>query len=129
MIAGVGLNFDLSASGKAIEASAWAESATGLKQVMENPPSRERLSEVVIESLMSTFKQFEKHGFNVFAERFAAYDWLLNKVINVATPEGPIGGIAAGISDDGALLVATNSGSREIYTGSIKQVGEQDAAQ
>ena len=129
VIAGVGLNFDRSASGKAIEGSAWAESATGLKQVMENPPSRERLSGVVIESLMSTFKQFEKHGFNAFAERFEAYDWLLNKVIDVATPEGPVGGIAAGISDDGALLVATNSGPREIYAGSIKQVGEQDTAQ
>ncbi len=126
VIAGMGLNIDLRASAEAIEPPAWADSATSLQQVMDKPPLRERLSEIVIESSMSTFKTFEKQGFEAFAERFDAYDWLRNKAISVATPEGPVSGIAAGISDRGALLVETQSGLREIHTGSIEQVGEPD---
>jgi len=129
VIAGVGLNVDLRAFVDAIEAPAWADSATSLQQVMENPPSREHLSEIVIGSLMSTFKMFEKHGFNAFAERFDDYDWLRNKSICIATPEGSVSGIAAGISDGGALLVETTSGAREIHTGSIEQVGAADSVQ
>ena len=129
VITGVGLNIDLHASAEAIEPSAWADSATSLQQVMNEPPLREELSEIVIESLMTTFKTFEKQGYEAFAERFDAYDWLRNKAISVATPDGPIRGIAAGVSDGGALLVETKSGLREVHTGSIEQVGEPDNGQ
>ncbi len=129
VIVGVGLNIDLGVSAEAVEPSAWAASATSLQQVMENPPSRENLSEIVIESLMSTFRTFEKQGFQAFAERFADYDWLRGKVIGIETPEGLVSGTAAGISDDGALVVETKSGAREIHTGSIIRVGEPGAGQ
>ena len=129
VVAGVGLNIDVSKFVEAIEPSAWADAATGLKQAMEKPPSRERLSEIVIESLMSTFKTFEKQGFKAFTERYDAYDWLRGKIISIETPEGSLRGIAAGISVDGALLVDTTSGSRKVYTGSIKRVDERGGGQ
>ncbi len=129
LIAGIGLNIDLDPPLLKAELPEWADSATCLKSVMPDLPSRERLSEIVIQSLMSTCRTFARSGFGSFAGQFPAYDWLLGKTVVVDTPAGLVNGTAAGIAEDGALLIDTTSGIREIHAGSVRQAGKPDSAQ
>lgn len=126
-IAGVGINIDLRSPVDDDVVSDWASSATSLSRAMTNPPSRERLSEIVIATLMSTFRTFESSGFESFAVQYKAYDWLKGKAVVVDTAHDIVNGIAAGIADDGALLVDTVSGLRKIQAGSVKRVGRPES--
>jgi BirA family transcriptional regulator, biotin operon repressor / biotin---[acetyl-CoA-carboxylase] ligase len=126
VIAGIGINVAMLPEDDEPELSHWADTATCLDNVMTNPPSREHLSEIVIESLMSTFGVFEAKGFAAFARRFADYDWLAGKSLAIETPEGTVNGIALGIDDDGALLVQTESDVLKIHAGSVTQVSDPD---
>ena len=126
VIVGVGINVAMLPQGDEPMLSDWADAATSLASEMTNPPSREHLSEIVIESLMSTFGNFEARGFAAFVRKFADYDWLLGKSVVIDAPDGIVSGTASGIADDGALLVQTASDMREIKTGSVRQVGDPE---
>ena len=129
VIVGIGLNIKRSPDLNKDKDAAWALSATCLGEVMSEPPSMERLSELVIESLISECRAFAASGFADYAEQFPVYDWLAGKTVVVDTPDGTVEGTAAGIADDGALLVDTESGRREIHAGTIKRVDTAVAAQ
>jgi len=126
VVVGIGINVAMLPHDDENMTSDWADAATSLENTMANPPSRERLSEIVIASLMSTFGVFETKGFAAFVSRFADYDWLAGKAVVVEAPEGIVSGTASGIADDGALLVQTEMEMREIHTGSIKHVGKTE---
>ena len=126
VIVGIGINVAMLPQGDDPMLSDWADAATSLASAMTNPPSRERLSEIVIESLMSTFGIFESRGFAAFVRKFAEYDWLLGKSVVIDAPDGMVSGTASGIANDGALLVQTASDMREIKAGSVKQVGDPE---
>lgn len=127
LIAGIGLNTELAPTLAEAELSAWAASATCMQSIMPDPPSRERLSEIIIEALMLTCRTFATSGFASFVDQFPPYDWLNGKAVEIDTPEGLVIGTAAGIADDGALLIDTASGTRKVYAGSVKQVGKPDS--
>ena len=129
VIVGIGLNIDLSPDLSEDKDTAWMPSATCLSAVMSEPPSLERLSELVIESLVPACKIFVASGFAEYADQFPAYDWLAGKTVVVDTPDNVVEGVAAGIADDGALLVDTETGRREIHAGTIKQVDAAVAEQ
>ncbi len=120
VIVGIGLNIKLSPDLSKNKDAAWALSATCLEAVMSEPPSMEGLSELVIESLISACRTFAASGFAEYADQFPVYDWLA---------DGFVEGAVAGIADDGALLVDTESGRREIHAGTIKRVDAAVAAQ
>jgi len=126
VIAGIGINVAMLPNDDENIQSDWTDVATSLEKTMANPPSRERLSEIVIASLMSTFEVFETKGFAAFVDKFADYDWLAGKSVAVEAPEGIISGTASGIADGGALLVKTEKDMRQIHTGSVKHVDEPE---
>lgn len=126
VIAGIGINVEQFPQGEEDTLSGWADTATSLKSAMVHPPSRERLSKIVIESLMSTFQIFEAKGFAAFVAKFGDYDWLADKSLVIDSPDGIVTGTARGIAADGALLVQTASELRRIQTGSVKKVGEPE---
>ena len=129
VIVGIGLNIKLNPYLSNDEDAAWTISATSLDAVMSEPPSMGALSVLVIESLISACKTFATNAFVEYAERFPAYDWLAGKTVVVDTPDSIVEGAAAGIAHDGALLVDTQSGRREIHAGTIKRVDAAVAAQ
>jgi len=129
VIVGIGLNIKLNPYLSKDEDAAWALSATSLDAVMSEPPSMGALSVLVIESLISACKTFAASGFVEYADQFPAYDWLAGKTVVVETPDSTVEGAAAGIADDGALLVDTKSGRRKIHAGMIKRVDAAVAAQ
>lgn len=129
LIAGIGLNIELEPKLAEAELSEWADSATCLASIMSDLPSRERLSAIIVEALMSTCRTFASSGFESFAGQFPAYDWLNGKTLVIDTAEGLVNGTAAGIAEDGALLIDTASGTRKIHAGSVKQVGKPEPGQ
>lgn len=129
VIVGIGLNIEISPDLSKDQDAAWALSATCLSAVMSEPPSLARLSELVIESLISACRTFAANGFAEYVERFPVYDWLAGKTVVVDTPDSTVEGAAAGIADDGALCVDTESGRREIHAGTIRQVDAAVAEQ
>jgi len=129
VVVGIGLNIKLSPDVSNDKDAAWALSATCLSAVMSEPPSMEELSELVIESLISACKTFAANGFAAYADQFPVYDWLAGKMVVVNTSDSIVEGAAAGIADDGALLVDTESGRREIHAGTIKRVDAAVAVQ
>ena len=66
-------------------------------------------------ALVAALARFDAHGFAAFAERFAARDVLRGRAVVGA--DGGVGGTAAGIADDGALLVDTDAGVVAVASG------------
>ena len=68
--------------------------------------------------LVRALKQFEREGFAPFAERFAARDVLIGHSVTTTLPEVP-GGVAHGVSAQGALLVQTDLGLVSVASGEV----------
>ncbi len=78
----------------------------------------------IVPALVQALQQFESQGFAAFRERFAARDALAGR--GVALSDG-MQGTAAGVGPDGALLVHTAGGMKQV-TGSEISVRPRDPA-
>ena len=119
VVSGIGLNLDLPEALDLGEASDWAHRPVDLKAITDEPPLREHLAGGIIEAIVETCIAYESDGFEPFSERWRKYDWLLGREITVDTPARQITGMAQGVDDDGALLVASGQGQMRIMSGSI----------
>ncbi|GAB4551457.1 MAG: biotin--[acetyl-CoA-carboxylase] ligase [Rhizobacter sp.] len=68
--------------------------------------------------LVRALREFERHGFAPFAERFAARDLLRGRAITTSQANLPEG-VAQGVSPTGALRVQTGSGLHEVSSGEV----------
>jgi BirA family biotin operon repressor/biotin-[acetyl-CoA-carboxylase] ligase len=68
--------------------------------------------------LVQSVAHFAAHGFQSFAARFAARDLLVGKTVQTTSPDVPEG-IARGVSAQGALLLETARGLREVTSGEV----------
>lgn len=119
VIAGIGLNVDLPDSMQALDRPSWTDKIVDLKKCTGNPPSREKLSVAVIESLFDCLVRFESHGFAPFQDSWQKYDWLKGKQIIVETSDERCAGIADGVDNDGALNIRTGGDRRRVISGTI----------
>jgi len=123
VVIGLGLNvhmrdrFDFGAE------SEWAHRAVDLNSIHSDPPARALLAGTLIEHLYWTCSRFDETGFAGFAEEWQRHDWLRDREITVDMPEKQVTGIAAGVDDDGALLVENKSGRTRVISGSIILAG------
>lgn len=123
VVAGVGLNLALPARMDSGTESGWAHRAVDLASVIGKAPARDRVAGTLVEELYLTFARFEGHGFGVFMDEWRRHDWLHGKAITVDMPDRQISGTAAGIGDDGGLLVDTPAGRVSVISGSIAMTG------
>jgi BirA family biotin operon repressor/biotin-[acetyl-CoA-carboxylase] ligase len=72
----------------------------------------------VIVPLVQTLREFERHGFAPFAERYAARDLLRGQIVTT-TQAGVPTGVAAGVSPKGALLVRAGDVLHEVSSGEV----------
>lgn len=80
--------------------------------------SAPRLLQQVALPLVRSLRQFEQLGFSAFADRFAALDVLRGQA--VYTVHGPRReGIAAGVTEQGALQLQTRDGLQSISSGEV----------
>jgi len=123
VITGIGLNVRVHEKFDFGLESDWAHRAVDLNSVKPDPPPRELLAGTLVEHLYWTFSRFEDSGFAGFAEDWRQHDWLRDREITVDMPDKQLTGIAAGVDDDGALLVESESGRTRVISGSIVMAG------
>ena len=124
VVAGIGINLDVDDSMAAAISDGRIAPPIGLKHVVDEPPERNILSARVIEAWVEAIDEFESGGFESFAKRFNAYDWLNGRTIVAETPQGSFEGVANGVDSTGALRLTEGNATRTIVSGTIRQVGQ-----
>jgi BirA family biotin operon repressor/biotin-[acetyl-CoA-carboxylase] ligase len=77
--------------------------------------------------LVQALREFDRHGFAPFSERFAARDLLRGRAITTTQAKLPEG-VASGVSASGTLLVQTPSGLCEVSSGEVSVRLDRGAA-
>jgi BirA family biotin operon repressor/biotin-[acetyl-CoA-carboxylase] ligase len=124
VVVGLGLNVHLRERIDFGAESDWAHRAVDLNGLMEAPPERELLAATIIEHLYISMAKFQAQGLVV--SDWQRYDWLLDREITVDMPDKQITGTAAGVDEDGALIVETSNGRRRVISGSIVMAGARN---
>jgi BirA family biotin operon repressor/biotin-[acetyl-CoA-carboxylase] ligase len=119
VITGIGINVDLDDNNRNLATSAWAAEAISLADLGMPVPDRNLLASAIINSVASVFSEFGERGLRAFLDRWRAVDWLLGRSIQVESPTTSLSGTAAGISDDGALLLRTGAGTQAVIAGTV----------
>ena len=81
--------------------------------------SRNILVARLINGIHETVRGFEKFGFGAFKNRWALQDVLLGRQVVLSGVEPPIKGIGAGIDDEGAYLIETDTGLQRAIGGEL----------
>lgn len=111
VVSGVGLNvylpddFDLGAEAER------AQPASDLAGLADSLPSANAIAACLVDGLCGVFVDYEDQGFAAFAGRWRKRDWLRGRELTIDMPRQPLSGVAAGVADDGALLVAAGDGA------------------
>ena len=122
VVAGVGINLDLPQELLEGSVSAWASQAIDLKSVAATVPSRDELAARVVGELCGAFDVFASGERTSLLGEWRTQDWLLGKKVVVDDSGAETPGTAAGIDDEGALLLDTAEGSRRVIAGSIRVI-------
>lgn len=122
VVVGLGLNVDLPKAMMDAPPGRWASTITDLEQCVDARPSHAQLVAGLLQCMLATFRRFEQDGFAAFYDAWQEYDWLKGKHVSVPQAEDTIEGRAAGIGEDGTLLVETKGGVQRIFTGSVSIV-------
>jgi BirA family biotin operon repressor/biotin-[acetyl-CoA-carboxylase] ligase len=72
----------------------------------------------VAKPLVEALRRFERDGFAAFVDAFARRDLLRGRAVRTTSPEAP-DGVAVGVSEQGALLLRTVEGIREVSSGEV----------
>ncbi len=123
VVAGVGINLDLPNELLEASVSDWAYRAIDLQSAMESPPSRDQLAALITAELLYAFDAFGSGQVAPMMNEWREQDWLLGRDIIVEEGNSAIQGEAAGIDDDGALLVKATDGMRRIISGTVRMSG------
>jgi len=82
--------------------------------------SRNLLLGRLLAHLARVLESFEAHGFGALREEWESAHALNDRMVSVSLPgQQDEVGLAAGVGDDGALLVRTASGLRRFYSGDV----------
>jgi BirA family biotin operon repressor/biotin-[acetyl-CoA-carboxylase] ligase len=100
-------------------------SGYGCLQELDDQATAPRALKQIAAPLVLALREFERHGFAPFAERFAARDLLRGRAITTSQASLP-GGVARGVSAAGALRVETPTGMREVNSGEVSVRLERD---
>lgn len=129
VVTGVGLNLKMPESADRGVTSGWAHRAVDLRAVMGEVPARERIAAAFIEHLYLALTEFRGTDPDGFLAKWRRRDWLLGRTISVDTGSKVITGRAAGVGDDGGLLVDTRDGRVSVLSGSIAEAGQAEVAE
>jgi BirA family biotin operon repressor/biotin-[acetyl-CoA-carboxylase] ligase len=127
VVTGIGLNVAIDKQVEFGGDSNWAHQAVDLESIKPELPGRELIAGNLIDALYLTFRQFGDSGLSAFMNDWRQYDWLRGREVTVDMPERQITGIAAGIGDDGTLLVDVNGQQVQVLSGSIVMAGPRES--
>ena len=123
VVTGIGLNIDLPEEAKTSIESDWARRVVDVSAVCETVPGRSVIAAAIVNELYGVMRKFAALGFVAFVEAWANHDWLKGREVIVDLPDKQISGVAAGVDNDGALLVDTGKGKTRIVSGSVILAG------
>ena len=122
-VVGVGINVNWPSSEMPEEIR---EGATSLQELHGEPIDRVDLLDRVLDALDREAAALERGDAPV--ERLRVLSWLDGRQVEIDTGTGRISGLAAGIGDDGSLLVDGPSGRLALTVGEVVRVIERPAA-
>ena len=123
VIAGIGINLEFQQPLDLGADVTTLQRAVDLKSIVAVPAERGQLAGLVVEHMMAAITRFERDGFRGFADAWRRLDWLCGKEITIVSADERITGQAAGVDEDGALLVDIDSRRQRVVSGSITEVG------
>lgn len=129
VVTGVGLNLEIPEHFDLGAESSWAPRAVGLRALVAEPPGRERIAGALLEALCAAFVRFEQDGLESFLDEWSRRDWLQGKAVTVDLPDRQVTGTAAGVGNDGSLVVSTADGPVSVISGTIVTAGLAEQGQ
>ncbi|HEV2109880.1 MAG TPA: bifunctional biotin--[acetyl-CoA-carboxylase] ligase/biotin operon repressor BirA [Gammaproteobacteria bacterium] len=115
-VIGVGLNVRMpAAAGEGID-QPWMDLTT-LSD--EAPPERNRLAAALIECLCQALDEFTAAGFAAFSADWRALDLVAGRAVALHSHEQTVTGVAAGVDEQGALLLRTAQGVKRFVSGDV----------
>ncbi len=120
VVAGVGLNVNSRPEPKMLIVSDWARRAADLSAFNVAQRDRNMLAAAIIDNWISAIELFVEQGLQPFVKTWRELDWLNSKAVEVDTASGKLSGLAAGITDAGALLVADGDCLHQVISGSVR---------
>ena len=128
VVSGVGVNVDLPDDFDLGAGAERAQPAADLAGLSGDLPPANTLAACLVDGLCGVFLDYETRGFAAYAGRFRERDWLRGRELTVDTLRQPLSGIAAGVADDGALLVEAEDGAvHRITSGTVMVAGTRGA--
>ena len=120
VVTGIGLNVDLPERFDVGAESGRTQPVSDLAGLTRKLPSPNAIAARLIDGLCEVFLTYESDGFAAYASRWPQRDWLRGRALKIDAPQEPVSGVAAGVDDDGALLVDDGSGSlRRVTSGTV----------
>jgi len=127
VVTGLGLNVHVREQIDFGAEADWAHRAVDLHSITGDPPRRELLAGTIVDHLYWTFKRFEDAGFADFVDDWQQHDWLRDREITVDMPDKQVTGVAAGVDEDGALIVDSKGTRTRVISGSIVMAGLKES--
>ena len=115
-VIGLGLNVRMPVAAAQDIDQPWMDLAT-LSEGM--PPERNAIAAALVESLVSAMQEFETAGFAAFAEDWQALDLVAGKAVALHSHDHTVTGVAAGVDEQGALLLKTPGGLKRFVSGDL----------
>jgi BirA family biotin operon repressor/biotin-[acetyl-CoA-carboxylase] ligase len=115
-VIGIGLNLRLPASLR----DAIAQAVTDVASISNEVPQRNRLLAATLIELAQVLEQFAGHGFAPLRQEWTARHAHQGKAVTLSSGDGnKVAGRAAGVAEDGALLVETARGVERFVSGEL----------
>lgn len=120
IVAGLGLNVSFPPESLAT-VSDWERGATDLSAITSGePPARTQLALDLVAAFGELFGTYAATGFAPYRAEWRHADYLKGRAIRLQSRAGLSFGVAAGIADDGALVIAAENGRRQrIVSGEV----------
>ena len=90
-----------------------------LQTILPHPISRNDIAAHLIEHILITLQDYEKHGFHSYIVDWERFDFLKGKKITLLTTSGTVSGQVYGIDEDGALRVKVGQKVKSFYSGEV----------
>jgi len=83
------------------------------------PPERNLLAAALIDALFTALDEFAHAGFAAFSEDWQALDLVAGRAVALHFHEQTVTGVAAGVDEQGALLLRTAQGVKRFVSGDV----------
>ena len=119
VVAGIGLNVDLTRAAAGTSFSSSIGSISDLRSCCKSLPTHAVIVARVLDEVFGAMQRYAGVGVEPFIKAWRVFDWLRGQLVSVDVNGEMVSGEAAGIGSNGALLVRTGSEVRNIRSGSV----------